>query len=59
VRLHSKAADGVTIELWQRMAEPIAEGDTFSIVAGCDKQFATCRAKFANVANSRLPARAG
>lgn len=53
VRLHSKAGDGVTIELWQRMAEPIAEGNTFSIVAGCDKQFATCRAKFANVPNFR------
>jgi uncharacterized phage protein (TIGR02218 family) len=53
VRLHSKAGDAVTIELWQRPAEPIAEGDTFRIVAGCDKQFATCRAKFANVPNFR------
>ena len=53
VRLHSKAGDTVTIELWQRMAEPIAEGDTFRIVAGCDKQFATCRAKFNNVPNFR------
>lgn len=53
VRLHSKVGEVVTIELWQRTAEPIAEGDNFSIVAGCDKQFSTCRAKFANVVNFR------
>jgi uncharacterized phage protein (TIGR02218 family) len=53
VRLHSKTAEGVTIELWRRMAEPVAVGDTFSITAGCDKQFSTCRAKFANVPNFR------
>lgn len=28
-------------------------GDTFSIVAGCDKRFATCKAKFANAVNFR------
>ncbi len=28
-------------------------GDTFSIVAGCDKSFATCKAKFANALNFR------
>jgi len=33
---------------------PDAEiGDSFGIVAGCDKHFATCRAKFANAANFR------
>ena len=53
MRLHSKSGEGVTIELWQRLAEPIATGDTFRIQAGCDKQFTTCRAKFANVANFR------
>jgi uncharacterized phage protein (TIGR02218 family) len=53
VRLHSKVGETVTIELWQRMAEPIEEGDTFRVVAGCDKQFATCREKFANVPNFR------
>ena len=26
----------------------MAIGDTFEIVAGCDKRFATCREKFAN-----------
>ena len=49
----SKTPSGVTIELWQRMTEAIAEGDNFRIVAGYDKQFSTCRAKFNNVANFR------
>jgi uncharacterized phage protein (TIGR02218 family) len=53
VRLHSKVGSSVMIELWQRMSEPIAAGDTFRIVAGCDKQLATCRAKFNNVPNFR------
>ncbi len=37
----------------QAMAEAIAGGDTFIIAAGCDKRFATCRDRFANVANFR------
>jgi len=42
------------------MLTPVAEsrampspGDTFGIVAGCDKSFATCKAKFANGLNFR------
>ncbi|HEY4123387.1 MAG TPA: DUF2163 domain-containing protein, partial [Rhizomicrobium sp.] len=42
-----------SIELWQSMSEAVAVGDTFIITAGCDKQFATCKAKFANAANFR------
>jgi uncharacterized phage protein (TIGR02218 family) len=53
VRVHGKSAAGATIELWQRPAEAIAPGDTFRIVAGCDKQFSTCRTKFNNVPNFR------
>jgi uncharacterized phage protein (TIGR02218 family) len=53
VRVHGKSVAGVTIELWQRPAEAIALGDNFRIVAGCDKQFATCRSKFNNVPNFR------
>jgi uncharacterized phage protein (TIGR02218 family) len=52
VKLHT-AGSAVTIELWQPMAQPIAPGDTFTITAGCDKRFATCRAKFANGVNFR------
>jgi uncharacterized phage protein (TIGR02218 family) len=53
VRVHSKDAGAVKIELWQRMSEAVAAGDQFRIVAGCDKQFSTCREKFANTANFR------
>lgn len=53
VRLHAKSSSGVTIELWQRPSEAIQPGDTFHITAGCDKQFRTCRNKFANTANFR------
>jgi uncharacterized phage protein (TIGR02218 family) len=53
VRVHSKDSSSVKIELWQRMAETIAVGDHFRIVAGCDKQLSTCKEKFGNVANFR------
>ena len=47
------AGDPAAIELWQPMAQAIEPGDTFIVTAGCDKQFATCRAKFANGVNFR------
>ncbi|MEJ0027320.1 MAG: DUF2163 domain-containing protein [Rhizomicrobium sp.] len=42
-----------SIELWQAMSEAIAPGDGFTLSAGCDKQFSTCKAKFANGVNFR------
>ena len=47
------AGSPATLELWQPMAQPIAPGDTFIVTAGCDKRFATCRAKFDNAVNFR------
>ncbi|ABS62540.1 conserved hypothetical protein [Parvibaculum lavamentivorans DS-1] len=44
---------GGRIELWRAMARGIADGDTFTVTAGCDKQFGTCHAKFANSKNFR------
>ncbi|WP_298399544.1 DUF2163 domain-containing protein [Sphingobium sp.] len=44
---------GGRIELWEPMGLDIAVGDTFAIHAGCDKAFATCKAKFANGLNFR------
>jgi uncharacterized phage protein (TIGR02218 family) len=41
------------VELWQKMVDPIAPGDAFTISAGCDKRFATCRDRFANAVNFR------
>ena len=41
------------VELWQAASFAVAAGDGFTIRAGCDKQFATCKAKFGNGANFR------
>lgn len=49
---HRIASEGVLIALPADEAMP-GPGDTFSIVAGCDKQFATCKAKFSNPVNFR------
>jgi uncharacterized phage protein (TIGR02218 family) len=53
VKRHTRAGTIATIELWQPMALPIGASDTFTITAGCDKQFATCQARFANAVNFR------
>jgi uncharacterized phage protein (TIGR02218 family) len=50
---HVRDADGDHIELWQPMAEAIAVGDAFTVSAGCDKRFTTCRDRFGNVENFR------
>jgi uncharacterized phage protein (TIGR02218 family) len=52
VKNHRNVA-GVTLSLWQIMPEPIAVGDTFVVTAGCDKRFATCHDRFANIPNFR------
>lgn len=52
VKSHVKSAS-VTLTLWQAMPQPIAVGDAFTVTAGCDKRFATCHDKFANVVNFR------
>ncbi len=33
------------------VAAPVAAGDSFVIVAGCDKRLATCRDRFGNTVN--------
>ncbi|HUD53509.1 DUF2163 domain-containing protein [Parvibaculum sp.] len=53
VKLHAATPSGAVVELWQAAAREIAVGDSFSVTAGCDKQFTTCRAKFGNGANFR------
>src|SRR5205085_9990681 len=53
VKTHRVALDGVLIELWQAPPEPISAGDTFTVTAGCDKRFATCRDRFENSVNFR------
>jgi len=53
VRAHRLVGGNAEIELWQKAHRAIAVGDTFTVTAGCDKLFATCREKFANGANYR------
>jgi uncharacterized phage protein (TIGR02218 family) len=53
VKRHALSATVTTIELWQAMSQPVASGDAFAVTAGCDKQFATCKAKFDNALNFR------
>jgi uncharacterized phage protein (TIGR02218 family) len=53
IKEHRIAEGIVRLSLWQSVPEPIASGDTFSITAGCDKTFATCRDRFANTVNFR------
>lgn len=53
IKSHALVGATVTIELWQAMSEVIAAADAFTVTAGCDKSFATCKARFSNGANFR------
>jgi uncharacterized phage protein (TIGR02218 family) len=55
VELKSHVTDDgvVTLTLWQAMPHAIAPGDTFTVTAGCDKRFSTCRDRFNNAVNFR------
>lgn len=50
---HRMDATGVTLVLRPRAGPMPEPGDTFSVFAGCDKTFATCKAKFDNALNFR------
>lgn len=49
---HRRGLEGVVLALDAEGAAP-EPGDTFAVVAGCDKRFETCKAKFANGLNFR------
>ena len=53
VKTHTKDGGGVTVTVWEPFPFAIAATDTFTIVAGCDKLFKTCKAKFNNAVNFR------
>jgi uncharacterized phage protein (TIGR02218 family) len=53
IKDHRTASGHARLALWQAMPEAIANGDTFTVTAGCDKRFATCRDRFANAVNFR------
>ncbi|SHL64960.1 DUF2163 domain-containing protein [Roseibium suaedae] len=48
---HTLTSTGALISLWQAPPTALAAGIEVLISAGCDKRFATCRAKFANGLN--------
>jgi uncharacterized phage protein (TIGR02218 family) len=50
---HSKKGADVTLALWPGNWIAPEPGDDFTIKAGCDKSFATCKAKFDNALNFR------
>ncbi|MBV9905529.1 MAG: DUF2163 domain-containing protein [Alphaproteobacteria bacterium] len=52
-RAQVKRHCGTSLELWHAPSEPLAIGDAFTVTAGCDKQFATCKSKFTNGVNFR------
>ena len=53
IRRDVEVGAGRRIELWARFAVPPKVGDKVRVEAGCDKRFATCRAKFDNVLRFR------
>jgi len=53
IKGHRVVSGEVQLTLWQSMSEAISVGDAFTITAGCDKRFATCRDRFANSINFR------
>lgn len=53
VKRHGRTAASVAIEIWRAAAAAITIGDRFVVSVGCDKQFQTCKAKFANAINFR------
>lgn len=54
-RIRSHAADAVSVvlELDERPARAFLAGNILKVIAGCDKRFDTCRAKFSNAINFR------
>jgi uncharacterized phage protein (TIGR02218 family) len=53
IKKHRLAGTTATFDLWSGLAAPLAAGDAFTARAGCDKTFATCKAKFNNALNFR------
>ena len=53
VKRHGREGAQALFQLWQAPAAAIVPGDGFRVTPGCDKSFATCRAKFANGTNFR------
>jgi len=53
VLTHRRDAEGDTIGFADRVGAWCAAGDALTITVGCDRRFATCKAKFDNASNFR------
>ncbi|MFH3480587.1 DUF2163 domain-containing protein [Xanthobacter variabilis] len=53
IKGHTRNGAFAVLRLWQRPPFAVAAGDRVRVSAGCDKQFATCRDRFANALNFR------
>lgn len=53
IREHEAGATRDSLGLWTALPQLPATGDHLLLTAGCDKSFATCRDRFANVVNFR------
>ncbi len=51
---HGRRADGMAVlSLWLPLEEDVEAGRAFTVTAGCDKTFPTCRKRFRNQPNFR------
>jgi uncharacterized phage protein (TIGR02218 family) len=51
---HQRQSDGNTVlSLWLPLEEEVEAGRAFTVTAGCDKTFLTCRQRFSNPENFR------
>jgi uncharacterized phage protein (TIGR02218 family) len=53
IKRHRNSSSGLHLSFWQAPDFAVSAGDGVRLTAGCDKQFATCQAKFSNAANFR------
>jgi uncharacterized phage protein (TIGR02218 family) len=53
VSVHELSGPNTRLALLEILPFQVAAGDTFRVTAGCDKSFATCKAKFGNALNFR------
>ncbi len=51
IAVHDLSGATARFAVWLPLPKPVLAGDTFTVTAGCDKLFATCKAKFANGQN--------
>ncbi|KKC39811.1 hypothetical protein WH87_06720 [Devosia epidermidihirudinis] len=53
VMSHSRIGSADVLGFSARVGDWVVPGDTLTVTAGCDRRFATCKAKFANAVNFR------